>query len=148
MPNSNRFGRWLAPAAAASGLLLVGCADGLELNGKVFDWMGVSPAAQEARRYEPKLTDRAPLVVPPNTAKLPEPGSEVAPDPSQTAWPDDPEQRKAREAKERERLHQAYCSGEVQWKERALNKDTSAPRSPYGPCSSLFSGAITNINKP
>jgi hypothetical protein len=141
------FERWLAGTAMTSALLLSGCADGIELNGKIFDWMGVSPAAQEARRYEPKLAERAPLVVPPNANRLPEPGSETAPDPSLAAWPDDPEQRKAREAQERDRLHQAYCSGEKQWKERALNNDTSAPRSPFGPCPSLFSGATTNINK-
>lgn len=147
MPNMpRRSGRWLAGPALASTLLLIGCADGIDLNGKVFDWMGVSPAAQEARRYEPNVAERAPLVVPPNTARLPEPGSEKAPDLAQMPWPDDPEQRKVREARERERLHQAYCSGEAQWKERVLNKDNNAPRSPYGPCSSLLSGAVTNVN--
>jgi hypothetical protein len=41
----------------------------------------------------------------------------------------------------------AYCRGEIQWKERALKKDDSAPRSPYGPCPGLFSGATTNFTK-
>ena len=45
-----------------------------------------------------------------------------------------PSSARSREAKERERLHLAYCRGDMQWKERALNKDDSAPRSPYGPC--------------
>ena len=105
--------RWLSTVAVG------GCADGLDLNGKVFDMMGVSPAAQAAKRFEPKVADRAPLVVPPDVARLPAPGSEATPDPVQTAWPDDPEQRKVREAKEKERLHLAYCSGDKQWKERA-----------------------------
>jgi hypothetical protein len=140
------FSRWLAGGAVAGALLLSGCADGVDLNGKVFDWMGVSPAAQEARRNEPKLAERAPLVVPPDVSKLPEPGSERAP--GQVAWPNDPEQRKLAEAKERERLHLAYCRGEIQWKERALNKDNNAPRSPYGPCPGLFGGLISgNVNK-
>jgi hypothetical protein len=138
---------WLAGAAALSTTALSGCADGVDFNGKVFDMMGISPAAQAARRYEPKLADRAPLVVPPDTNRLPAPGSENAPEPVQTAWPDDPEQRKVREAKERERLHLAYCSGEKQWKERALDKQSGAPRSPYGPCPSLFGAATSNINK-
>jgi hypothetical protein len=129
----------------ASTLLFAGCADGIDLNGKVFDWMGVSPAAQEARRREPKLAERAPLVMPPTSNRLPEPGSGV--EPVNIAFPDDPEQRKAREAKEKERLHMAYCRGEIQWKERALNKDTSAPRSPYGPCPSLFGGFSGSLNK-
>src|SRR5262245_22108446 len=138
----------LVGALATCAVHLSGCADGVELNGKVFDWMGVSPAAQESRRTEPKLADRAPLVMPPDVNRLPEPGSDKgAP---QIAWPDDPEQRKVREAKERERLHLAYCSGELQWKERVLSKNPDAPRSPYGPCPGLFSGFISNnvnVNK-
>jgi hypothetical protein len=141
-----RFAGWLAGGAVASTLLLSGCADGVELNGKVFDWMGISPAAQEARKYEPRLSERAPLVVPPDVSRLPEPGSEAAPA-AQVAWPDDAEQRKVREAQERQRLHLAYCRGDVQWKERALNKDTNAPRSPYGPCPTLFGGVTNNVNK-
>ena len=62
------------------------------------------------------------------------------------AWPDDPEQRKVREAQERERLHMAYCRGDVQWKERVLNKDDGAPRSPYGPCPSLI-GSVNHQHR-
>ncbi len=140
--------RWLPGLGVASMLLLSGCAEGVELNGKVFDWMGISPAAQEANRREPTLAERAPLVVPPNSGRLPEPGSENAPAPSQTAWPDDPEQRKVRQAQERERLHMAYCRGDLNWKERAFSKDgAAAPRSPYGPCPSIFGGVTGGVNK-
>ena len=133
-------------AAVGSALVLAGCADaGVDLNGKVFDFLGISPAAQEARRFEPQVAERAPLVMPPDSRALPPPGSGQAPA-SQAAWPDDPDQRRVREAKERERLHLAYCRGEIQWKERALNKEaaSSAPRSPYGPCPTLFSGGPIN----
>lgn len=148
MPHpQTRLGRWLAANAVASTLLLFGCADGVELNGKVFDMIGVSPAAQEARRTEPRLAERAPLVLPPDVSRLPEPGSDAAPAAAQVAWPDDPEQRRVREAQERERLHLAYCRGDAQWKERAHNKDATTPRSPYGPCPSLFGNVTTNINK-
>jgi hypothetical protein len=141
-----RFAGWLAGAAVLSTLALGGCADGVDFNGKVFDWMGISPAAQEAKRFEPKMADRAPLVMPPDANRLPAPGSEAGPDPAVAAWPDDPEQRKVREAKERERLHLAYCSGEKQWKERALKSDSTAPRSPYGPCPGLFGAVTSNVN--
>jgi hypothetical protein len=140
----SRLAGWITGGLVASALLLGGCSDGVELNGKIFDWMGVSPAAQEARTSEPKLAERAPLVMPPNSNRLPEPGSGV--EPANIAFPDDPEQRKVREAKERERLHMAYCRGEIQWKERAFDKDAAAPRSPYGPCPSLFN-ASGIINK-
>ena len=142
-----RIGGLAAVAVVVSAFAVSGCSDGLDLNGKVFDWMGISPAAQEARRFEPKIAERAPLILPPDSNRLPAPGSEVVPEPAQVAWPDDPEQRKVRESKERERLHLAYCSGEAQWKERALNKDTNAPRSPYGPCPGLFGAVTDNVNK-
>ncbi len=146
-------GRLRAGMAVAAALLLSACADGLELNGKMFDMMGISSAALDAKRAEPKLADRAPLVMPPDLSRLPEPGSGQSPSVSlasagQGAWPDDPEERKAREAKERERLHLAYCRGDMQWKKTALDKESvGAPRSPYGPCPSIFGDTInTNIN--
>ena len=152
-PRVQFVAQWLAGASArcaiaaavGSALLLAGCADaGIDLNGKFFDYLGISPAAQEARRYEPQVAERAPLVMPPDTKALPQPGSGQAPSP-QLAWPDDPDQRKVREAKERERLHLAYCRGEIQWKEKALNREAvGAPRSPYGPCPTLFSGGQVN----
>ena len=139
-------------------MLLSACADGLDLNGKVFDMMGISSSALDAKRAEPKVAERAPLVMPPDVSRLPEPGSgqppptamlaSAQPASSPTAWPDDPEARKAREAQERERLHLAYCRGEVQWKEKALNRESvGAPRSPYGPCPTLVGGFTNNINK-
>jgi hypothetical protein len=139
------FARCLAGTAVGSAMLLTGCADsGVDLNGKVFDVMGISPSAQAARRYEPQVAERAPLVMPPDSNNLPQPGSGQAPV-AQVSWPDDPEARKLREAEERQRLHLAYCSGDVQWKERALNKDNvSAPRSPYGPCPTIFSAPVIN----
>jgi len=140
------FARWTAGAAVGAAFLLSGCAEGVDLNGKVFDYMGISPAAQAARRVEPQVAERAPLVMPPDANKLPQPGSGQAPVIAATAWPDDPEARKAREAQERERLHLAYCRGDAQWKEKALNRESvGAPRSPYGPCPSVFGGV--DINK-
>ena len=83
--------------------------------------------------------------MPPRATQLPAPGSGQAPAP-QLSWPDDPEQRKVREAEERQRLHLAYCRGDMQWKEKVLNKeDVGAPRSPYGPCPTIFGGV--NVNK-
>jgi hypothetical protein len=159
MPSSQIYlRRLLTGAAVGSALLLSACADGIDLNGKIFDYMGISSSAIDAKRAEPKVAERAPLVMPPDLSRLPEPGSgqppptallaSAQPSSAQTAWPDDPEQRKAREAQERERLHLAYCRGEVQWKEKALNRESvGAPRSPYGPCPTLVGGFTNNINK-
>jgi len=141
--------RVAAAVGTAAGVVLGGCADGVELNGKVFDFLGVSPAALEASRREPKLAERAPLVMPPDAKRLPDPGSASAPAVDQVNWPTDPEQRKLAAAEERERLHLAYCRGDIQWKERALkSKDGSGTNlSPYGPCPSLFGGLTNSVNK-
>jgi hypothetical protein len=143
-----RFKLYALAAGLATVLSVGGCGgvDGVELNGKVFDWMGISPAAMEASRKEPKLAERAPLVMPPDAKRLPEPGSEqtIA---DQQNWPTDPEKQNIAAAQERERKHLAYCRGEIQWKDRALNKDDNAPRSPYGPCPGLFGGMTGSINK-
>src|SRR5262249_1125384 len=122
-----------------SPMVLGGCSDlGVDLNGKVFDYLGVSPAAQAERRREPKLAERTPLVLPPAGYQLPEPGSGQSP----TVALDDPDQLKVAEAKERQRLHEAYCRGDMQWKERAFagsrNGTAGANMSPYGPCDGLF----------
>jgi hypothetical protein len=133
-------------AAVCLPLLLAGCGgiDGVELNGKIFDALGVSAASQT--KVEPQMAERAPLVVPPSVTRLPEPGS------GQSASQDvaalkDPEQQKEAAAKERQRLHEAYCRGDVQWQDKAFKpQDAGAPRSPYGPCGML--GSITSsVNK-
>jgi hypothetical protein len=137
----------VAAFAVAPALMLGACGDGLQLEGKVFDWMGISGSALDAKTRDPKMAARAPLVVPPDTKRLPEPGSGKTAD-SELAALKDPELRKQAAAKERERLHLAYCRGEIQWKERALDPNKAgANRSPYGPCPGLFSGSLDNLTK-
>ena len=133
-------------AAVCAPLLLGGCSgiDGIDLNGKIFDWMGVSSASQV--KNEPQMTDRAPLVVPPSVTRLPEPGSGQVSSQDLAAL-NDPELQKQAKAAERQRMHEAYCRGEIQWKDKAFKPDaTGAPRSPYGSCG-LFGAATSNINK-
>jgi hypothetical protein len=137
--------RICAALALTATLALGGCGgvDGVELNGKVFDWMGISPSALDAKKAEPKIAERAPLVLPPDANRLPEPGSGQTVAGNDLNWPMDPEQKKVAAAKEREKLHLAYCRGEIQWKEKALDpQNTGANRSPYGPCPGL--GTITS----
>jgi hypothetical protein len=127
--------------------VLLGACDSVQLEGKVFDWIGISGSALDEKRRDPKMVERTPLVVPPNVARLPEPGSGKGTT-AEVAALNDPELRKQAAAKERERLHLAYCRGEIQWKEKALdNNYTGANRSPYGPCPGLFSGVTGGLNK-
>lgn len=148
MPWQPRSTRFWAAASVAVCLGLGACADGVQLEGKIFDWMGVSSSALEGNKAEPKMADRAPLVVPPNVSRLPEPGSGQPPVNADIAALKDPDQRKKAAAAERERLHLAYCRGEIQWKDKALNPSAmGANRSPYGPCPGLFSGSTDNLTK-
>jgi hypothetical protein len=126
--------------AAIWALLTLTACDSVSLEGKMFDWMGISGSALDAKTNDPKMAERAPLVVPPKLTRLPEPGSGkiVTED---VAALKDPELQKQLSAKERERLHLAYCRGETQWKEKALDPSYGGNKSPYGPCPGLFGGA-------
>jgi hypothetical protein len=100
----------LALCLAAVGAGLSGCSgadSGVELNGKVFDTLGLSGAAKKAS--EPKLAERAPLVPPPRTDALPAPGSAQA-DAGHMAWPDDPDRRKAAAAAVQSKAANKYCT--------------------------------------
>ena len=100
--------RLLAVAAAPTGI---------DLNGKVFDLMGISPAAQAVQHGGAASW---PSALPWSCRPTPPSFRSRAPGRrrSRSVWPDDPDQRKAREAKERERLHLAYCRGECNGKKR------------------------------
>jgi hypothetical protein len=79
---------------------------------------------------------RSGLVLPPDQGRLPEPGTASDDANAALAAVDDPDRRKQLAAAERARLHKAYCSGELNWKERVNDKD-ARPTSPYGPCGML-----------
>ena len=147
MGRSKRILHLATAAALAATLALGGCGgvDGVDLNGKLFDWMGVSTSSLENTKREPQVAARAPLVLPPHADRLPEPGVEKVP--NELAALSDPELKKAAAAKERERLHMAYCIGEAQWKDRVYKPDQTANRSPYGPCPGMFGSLTGNINK-
>jgi hypothetical protein len=148
MTGRPKFIVWSATAAVLGATLaLGGCSDSLDVNGKIFDWMGVSTAAMEKKQREPQMAARTPLVLPPNSERLPEPGSGQTSS-SDLAALNDPEEVKARKAKEREAQHLAYCRGDAQWKEKAYNPNSATPnRSPYGPCPTVFD-VNANVNKP
>jgi hypothetical protein len=74
-------------AAFACALALAGCG-GVEFQGKVFDYMGLSGDRQHS---DPQMADRAPLLVPPNVSQLPPPGPGVAVATARPDWPNDPE---------------------------------------------------------
>jgi hypothetical protein len=138
--------------AAALSLALSGCGgfDGVELNGKVFDAMGISTASLQNSKKEPRLAERAPLVLPPNTQRLPEPGADESGAPDVSTQLNDPERKRMAALQERERLHKQYCTGELTWKERATGKAgygaADVLKSPYGACGA-FGDGLNNLQK-
>ncbi len=71
---------------------LGGCG-AVEFEGKVFDYMGISGTRQEA---DVQMTERPPLLVPPNLNTLPAPSQGVAVATARQDWPDDPEKVRTR----------------------------------------------------
>ena len=141
-----------AGLVTASCLMLSGCGgfDGVELNGKVFDAMGISTASLQNSKKEPRLAERAPLVLPPNAQRLPEPGSDAKDAPDAASQLNDPERKRIAALQERDRLHRQYCTGELTWKERAVGKPGfgagDALKSPYGACGA-FGDGLSNLQK-
>lgn len=77
--------------------VLGGCSgiDGVDLQGPGFERLGLTG---NKNRKEKKVPDRAPLLIPPNTARLPEPKPSTAVATARPDWPTDPDaQRKSEE---------------------------------------------------
>jgi hypothetical protein len=102
----------LLAASFAATLALGGCG-GIEFQGKVFDYMGISGDHKEP---DVRMSERPPLVLPPDTKALPQPGNGVAVATAREDWPQNPEavqkqivkaqeEQKAKEGSEREPLH-------------------------------------------
>jgi len=99
-----------AAAGCAVVLGLAGCSGsdmGIEMNGKIFDAVGLSGQAKKAS--EPKLAERGPLVPPPRTDQLPSPDSAVA-STGHMAWPNDPDKKRAADAAAARKTLDKRCS--------------------------------------
>jgi hypothetical protein len=83
-----RADRALRLAAALASTLALGGCGGIEFQGKVFDYMGISG---DRTQPDVHMTERPPLVLPPNTKTLPPPGSGVAVATARADWPTNPE---------------------------------------------------------
>ncbi len=91
--------RALKLAAALGCVALLGGCGGVELEGKVFDYMGVSGDRQQG---DVRMSQRPPLMVPPNLKKLPEPTESVSVAAARQDWPDDPERVRKRIVEEKQ----------------------------------------------
>jgi hypothetical protein len=99
-------------AACVVPLALGGCG-GIEFQGKVFDYAGLSNVGKP--QEDVRMTERAPLLVPPNTRSLPPPGSPAV---TRADWPADTD-------KERRRL------SELRKAEEEKQAAEAEPNNPY-----------------
>jgi hypothetical protein len=84
--------------ALACALALGGCG-GVEFEGKVFDYMGMSGDRQKA---DVRMSERAPLLLPPNPKALPPPGQGTSVAAARADWPNDPERVRKRVVEEQQ----------------------------------------------
>jgi hypothetical protein len=84
-----RARRALCLAGALASTLALGSCGGIEFQGKVFDYMGISGDRQVAE--DVRMSERPPLLLPPNPKNLPQPGSGATVATARGDWPTNPE---------------------------------------------------------
>lgn len=140
---------FLAPALAIPfALAVAGCsADDVELNGKIFDVVGLN--GQKTKSGEPKMAARAPLVMPPNLERVPEPGaspeSQVAT--SEVASLQDPDKIKKTSRAELERQQAEYCKKNYELAKAHGDQNADQAAGPLGPCRASVLTAVQQWTK-
>lgn len=135
-------------AAAALG----GCGgiDGVELQGGVFDALGISGNALAGKGKEPQVPIRSGIVLPPQPDRLPQPGAAAPPDVTQ-ALPEDEDQRKVRAAADSERQHKEFCEKALR-EARVRGEEGVIVQGPRGQCNpsilSTMGQSLNNLNQP
>ncbi len=95
--------RPLGLALALTVTLSLGGCGGVEFQGKLFDYAGLSG---DSAREDVKMSERAPLVVPPNRKALPVPGQSAAIATARADWPADTDREQKRIVAEKEKVEQ------------------------------------------
>jgi hypothetical protein len=115
--------------------------DDVQLNGGVFDAMGLNDTKKSG---DPKLAERAPLVVPPSLDRLPAPGE--APPPSQIAGINDPDAAKQKSREELEKQQAEYCKVNYEDPKMRGDESVSSAEGPLGPCRKSVLTAVKKWN--
>lgn len=127
----------------AAAALTGGCAgfDGVELQGGVFDAMGLSGSSNQKKLSDVKVDARPGLVLPPSNDKLPDPvtGS-IAAGPEDASWPVDPEDRRAANRAELEKRHRAFCERAIQ--DHRMRGESGVVMGPMGNCQPGLFGSL------
>ena len=136
--------RLVAALAVALSIAVGGCSSGdIEINGKIFDALGVSTASQ-AKSREPSLASRPGLVLPPNPEALPDPATVPPPvvaldNPS---WPKDADDARRASVSDAARKQEEFCKKDGNWREKSMRDEVAATSGPAGNCQGNFLSAI------
>jgi hypothetical protein len=124
---------------AVFAMFLGGCGgvDGVELNGKVFDAMGLNSGPAE----EPKLAARSPLVVPPNIERLPQPGAQPQAESMEVASINDPDRKSVVSEEQLMKQQAEYCKVNYEMAKAHGDNNADLAKGPMGPCR----GSILNV---
>lgn len=125
--------------------LMAGCsADDVQFEGKIFDAMGMN---NPTHRSEPKMKARAPLVVPPNLDRIPEPGTPPESLSGDLAALNDPDQTKKDSRAELERQQAEYCKVHYELAKARGDQNADLARGPLGECRPSALTAFQNWTK-
>ncbi len=119
-------GRGLGLAVALLLTFALGGCGGVEFKGKVFDYMGVSGSGTEE---DAKMSQRAPLILPPDTDKLPQPGQGSAAVTARPDWPSDVDHER----------NLAVAAKQAEQQKKAAEAD---PTNPYAGKPTLLDGFL------
>ncbi len=146
MPARFRRARSFLPLfAAALTLAIAGCgSDDIQFNGGIFDAVGLSDNTK-VKSGDPRMAERAPLIVPPTLDRLPAPG-ETAVAPAQIAGINDPDAAKQRSREELEKQQTEYC--DKNYRDAGMRgEETSMVEGPLGPCRKSILSAVKQWNQ-
>jgi hypothetical protein len=127
------IGKGLGLLAAGGFALTLGGCGGIEFQGKLFDYAGLSNLGKP--QEDIKMTDRAPLIVPPNPNSLSPPGSPAI---ARADWPADTD-------KQRKQLADARQTADLAAKAKSPSAD---PRDPYVGKPRLLDKLLGRAKKP
>lgn len=141
--NRRNFKRLVLSTALGASIALGGCGagvDGVELQGGVFDALGLSGSGQR-KLSDVKVDPRPGLVLPPSPDNLPPPETgSVAVAPQDQSWPVDPEDRKAANKAELEKRHRAFCERAIQ--DQRMRRESGVVMGPMGNCQPGLFGSL------
>ena len=147
LPRSCSASHFLPALAACLTVALAGCGtDDIQFNGGIFDAVGLSDSAK-VKSHDPKLAERAPLVVPPSLDRLPPPGQGTEPANQQIADIKDPDAMKKASREEREAAQAEFCKKNYEEVKRRGDDSADSVVGPAGPCRPSVLTAIKNYNK-